>query len=314
MLNTKAKYPFDERGVCGGEITQETMNMKIALGTVQFGCSYGVANDSGRVSFKEAGDIMLNAAASGIDMLDTAIAYGESEQTLGRIGITSWHVVSKLPQMPVGIPDVGFWVETQVADSLRRLGVDELYAVLLHRPEQLFGESGKQLYEALVKIRDGGYTKKIGISVYSPAELERLFDAMSFDLVQAPLNILDRRLVESGWARLLNKKGVELHTRSVFLQGLLLMPASKRPAKFNRWQHVWNEWDRWLQEVSLSPLEACMRYALSIDEVARVVVGVDSVEHLREILAATGERPSNLPEWQCPIDLNLINPACWNEL
>lgn len=289
--------------------------MKLALGTVQFGLEYGIANESGRVDLDEAGKILAAASGCGVDMLDTAIAYGDSERTLGQIGVAGWRIISKLPAMPDECTDVAGWVDTQIAGSLARLRVDRLHAVLLHRPDQLFGDRGKELLEALEGLKARGNTEKIGISVYAPDELARLSDGMRFDLVQAPLNILDRRLVHTGWARRMKRQGVELHVRSAFLQGLLLMPASRRPAKFERWQSLWSEWTRWLNETNLTPLEACLRYVLSVAEVDKVVIGVNSVAQLREILAAAeGRSLTSLPQWPQPVDVELVNPNRWNQL
>lgn len=288
---------------------------RLALGTVQFGVEYGIANESGRVNSDEASRILAEAADSGIDLLDTAIGYGDSEHVLGQIGVADWKIVSKLPAMPDECPDVGGWVAAQVAGSLARLGVDRLYAVLLHRPDQLFGSRGEQLLAALECLKADGCTEKIGISIYAPDELDRLFNGMHFDLVQAPLNILDRRLVDTGWSKHLKHLDVELHARSAFLQGLLLMPASRRPQKFGRWQSLWSEWDRWLDEVGLTPLQACLRFAHTVDGVDKIVVGVDSVVQLREILAAsTGGPLTSTPSWPRQIDIDLINPSRWNQL
>ena len=137
---------------------------------------------------------------------------------------------------------------------------------------------------------------------------------MDLDLVQAPLNILDRRLIESGWATRLKSRGVELHVRSTFLQGLLLMPADQRPVKFLRWQPLWTEWARWLDETGLTPLQACLGYVLGIEEVDKVVVGVDSVSQLNEVLGVTKSVLPNLPNWPQPIDPFLINPSQWSQL
>jgi len=288
--------------------------MKLALGTVQFGLAYGIANETGKVGYSEARDILREARKAGIDTLDTAIAYGNSEQVLGEIGVNGWRVVSKLPELPAGCSDVPGWVERQVTESLQRLGIDRLHAVLLHRPDQLLDSRGDALYKALSDLRERGQTGKVGVSVYSPQQLDRLFEYMHFDLVQAPLSVLDRRIVESGWSERLRKMKVELHTRSAFLQGLLLMSSSDRPAKFDRWQPIWNEWDRWLQTTGLSPLEACLRYALSADGVDRVVVGVDSCDQMREILAAASGRLVDFPDWPASIEPDLINPSAWNSL
>lgn len=288
--------------------------MKIALGTVQFGLVYGVANQAGRVQLEDVKKILQEATAHGVDTLDTAIAYGDSESTLGQAGVDCWNVVTKLPAVPQDCADVAGWVNTQIEASLNRLGVSQLHGVLLHRPVQLLGAYGKQLLDALQHLKAQGITRKIGMSVYSPEELSTLVGAIPFDLVQAPLNILDRRLVESGWAKKLKDQGTELHVRSAFLQGLLLMQPDQRPAKFSFFNNIWSEWSGWLEETELTPLQACLGYVLGIAEIDKVVVGIDSAEQLKEILAASHFRLPNLPNWQQPIDTDLINPGRWSQL
>ncbi len=288
--------------------------MKIALGTVQFGLNYGVANLAGRVCLEDVKNILRQAKTQRIDTLDTAIAYGGSESTLGQSDVGGWKIVTKLPGLPDGCIDVAGWVEAQIEGSLRRLGIDQLNGVLLHRPEQLLGPDGSTLFNALQRLKAQGITRKIGISIYGFEELDRLTGEMDFDLVQAPLNILDRRLVESGWAKRLKERGVELHVRSAFLQGLLLMAPDQRPTKFTRWESLWVEWERWLGKTGLTPLQACLAYPLGVTEVDKVIVGVDSFEQLKEILESAHSTLPNLPNWLSPIDPALINPSQWNQL
>lgn len=288
--------------------------MKLALGTVQFGLSYGVANTTGRVALDEARAVLELARQSGVDTLDTAIAYGDSESVLGVLGMQSWQVITKLPSIPDDCDDVSQWVKAQVLASTRRLGVEQLYGLLLHRPAQLLEDRGPALHAALQSLKTEGLTQKIGISVYGFAEIEKLFERYTFDLVQAPLSILDRGLVDSGWADRLRQAGVEVHTRSAFLQGLLLMPSHTRPAKFDRWGYIWDEWDRWLQSTGVTPLQACLRYTNALECIDRVVVGVDSADQLHQIVeAATGDLPS-LPMFKFLQDDRLINPASWDQL
>jgi aryl-alcohol dehydrogenase-like predicted oxidoreductase len=288
--------------------------MKLALGTVQFGLDYGVANTSGRIALEEAKSILQLASESGMDTLDTAIAYGDSEAVLGQLGVQPWNVVSKLPGVPEDCGDVALWVRQQVQGSLSRLGVSRLYGLLLHRPGQLLEKTGPALYEALQSLKVDGVVCKTGISVYGLAELDALFDKYHFDLIQAPFNILDRGLVESGWAARLKSAGVEVHTRSAFLQGLLLMSSEQRPSKFDRWQCIWKEWTRWLQDAGLTPLQACLLYAVSQPNIDRVVVGVDTSAQLKEIIRAADGKLASLPSFAPLLDERLVNPAVWNQL
>lgn len=290
--------------------------MKLALGGAQFGMTYGVANTDGKVSLREASHILHSAYESGVRVVDTAIAYGESEATLGQAGVTAWQVVSKLPEMPMnisGASEVNQWVEEHVMASLERLKVNALYGLLLHRPQQLLEEQGHYLYQALQTMKAKSWVHKIGVSIYQPDELPLLFASMHFDLVQAPLNIMDQRLLHSGWADRLHAMGVELHTRSAFLQGLLLMSEALRPVKFNAWHSVWAIWDDWLHASGLTPLEACLRFVYQVPSVSRVVIGVDNVAHLHEILQVKEAPLPSLPQWG-ELDVKLMNPAQWGWL
>jgi aryl-alcohol dehydrogenase-like predicted oxidoreductase len=290
------------------------MNRRLVLGTVQFGLPYGIANQVGQVSSDQVTEILGHSWAAGVDTLDTAIGYGDSEAILGGIGVDQWQVITKLPEIPVTCADVASWVQDSVADSLNRLRVPRLRGLLLHSPQQLLGPHGDELYRALVVARDQGDVEKIGVSVYGPDELDVIWPNYQFDLVQSPFNILDRRLVSSGWLNRLHIAGTEIHVRSVFLQGLLLMDAANRPVKFNLWHSLWNDWHRWLTDHALTPLQACLAFVLSQPEINRVVVGIDSLEQLRGILACV-ENPGTIPpESLMSDDLDLINPSHWSKL
>lgn len=285
--------------------------MKLALGTVQFGMPYGVANKTGQVALNEARDILKLASENGIDMLDTAIAYGNSEQRLGEIGIQGWQVVSKLPAVPKECENIAQWAWQSVEKSLKNLRVDSLHGLLLHRPQQLLEKEGGRLYDALALLKQQGKVSKIGVSIYAPSELDAIFSSYQIDLVQGPFNLLDRRMIETGWLARLASEGTEFHARSLFLQGLLLMDKRDRPAKFQRWDAIWTIWHDWLKESRLSPVQACLRYVLEFTEINRVIVGVDSQAQLREIVAAIEGRCPPLPaDFECG-DLDLINPAHW---
>lgn len=284
---------------------------RLALGTVQFGLSYGVANTSGQVSREMAATMLRFAAEAGIGTLDTAVAYGESETVLGGLGVDGFRVVGKLPGMPDAVGSVGAWVEAEVAASLARLRIPRLGALLLHRPMELLGPAGPALYDALCAVKRAGMIGKIGVSVYGPGELDALSD-LDFDIVQAPFNLFDRRFETSGWLARLAAAGIEVHTRSAFLQGLLLMPRGAIPAKFAAWSELFDGWHAWLESSGVAPVAACLGFVLSRPGIARAVVGADGLEQLRQIVAASGASGA-WPEIACA-DERLLNPARWSEL
>ncbi len=288
------------------------MSSRLALGTAQFGLCYGVANQSGQVSHDQTAAILEHAWAAGLDTIDTAIVYGESEQRLGEIGVAQWQVITKLPAMPETRTDVIAWVQESVLGSLKRLRIPKLYGLLLHRSRQLLGPQGDALYRALHALKDQGKVEYTGVSIYGPDELDALWPYYRLDLVQAPFNIMDRRLATSGWLTRLHQAGAKVHIRSVFLQGLLLMEAANRPATFNCWQPLWDLWHHWLDHQALTPLQACLGFALSQPEIDRVVVGVDSLKQLQGILAGVETPAVNPPTALASEDLHLIDPSRWN--
>jgi aryl-alcohol dehydrogenase-like predicted oxidoreductase len=284
---------------------------KLALGTVQFGQRYGVANASGRVTPQAVAAILDLAGREGIDTLDTAAAYGNSETCLGEVGVSSWRVITKLPALPDDTTDVASWVELQVRGSMQRLRIARLEGLLLHRPADLLGPHGARLLTALAVLKSRDWIGAAGISIYDPGELDILWPLWQPEILQAPCSVLDRRLVQSGWLPRLRRHGTRLHLRSVFLQGLLLTPATQRPAFFARWRGLLDRWLDWCAANSVSPLQAALGFACALPDAERVVVGVDSIVQLREILDAVRAPAPAPPEDLYSNERELLEPSRW---
>ncbi|HEX3008108.1 MAG TPA: aldo/keto reductase, partial [Bacteroidales bacterium] len=195
----------------------------MALGTVQFGLDYGVKNSRGRVPENEVAEILEYALDHGIDTLDTASAYGESEMVLGHFLSTRnrFHVISKLPAIPKK------QIRIEVETSLERLGISSLYGYLLHNYKTW--QDNPHIMDELVSCREAGLIEKIGISLYHPNEATTLMEqGVALDLVQVPYSLIDRRF-EIVFPQLA-AYGTEIHVRSLFLQGILFMdPDSLHP-------------------------------------------------------------------------------------
>jgi aryl-alcohol dehydrogenase-like predicted oxidoreductase len=293
---------------------QSWMRNRIAIGTAQFGFDYGVTNSHGQVGVNTVRAILGLAKEKGVDTLDTAIAYGSSESVLGTVGVVGWNVITKLPALPAEIKNVNRWVLDQIRSSLSKLGIERLHGVLLHRPEDTLSRRGKELIESMYEIRDRDLTRKIGLSIYHPDDLGKYMEVMEIGLLQAPLNVLDHRLIESGWLNRLNASGVEVHARSIFLQGLLLASRRDLPAIFRRWDAIWEEWWQWLSVNRVPAIEACLAYCLGHREIDKVVIGVDNLKQLNQILQIRRGQLPELPAWPQPMDPELINPALWSKL
>jgi len=292
------------------------MSSRLALGTVQFGLAYGISNQGSQVPSDEAVAMLAAARTAGIDTLDTAIAYGEAENVLGRIGVDDFRIISKVPALRESMSAVDDWVVAQVEASLARLNIPRLGGLMLHAPDDLLGPYGTAIARGLQRARDTGLAERIGLSVYSPEQLSALIDRIPLEIVQIPANIFDRRFAETGWLDRLVADGVEVHARSVFLQGLLLLPAERVPAKFAPFRPLIDGWHAWVtnEAAGSSPVQACLSHMASYAGISRLVVGADSLAQLQDIIAATAAAPRRAPEALASPATPLINPAQWNTL
>ncbi|MDB4665298.1 aldo/keto reductase [Verrucomicrobia bacterium] len=286
--------------------------MRLGLGTVQFGGGYGIANRTGQVDHSEALQILKQARQNGVDTIDTAITYGDSETRLGCLGVEDFKLITKLPPLPRKITSVENWVKKQVKDSIARLKVNTLHGLLLHRAGDLVGENGVSIFRSIESLKDSGCIQKFGVSIYNPQELDALPGISRIDLVQAPLNLIDRRLLMDGWLNRLKANDIEVHVRSVFLQGLLLMPRKRIPSQFERWASLWDAWEHYLVNTKTSAVAACLSYPLSIDKVDKVIVGVDSSAQW-ECIVKQAQSSMKVNEWpsMASCDEALLNPSKW---
>ena len=262
---------------------------KLGLGTVQFGLDYGVSNLTGCVSEKTVGRLLIKAADNGVTLLDTAATYGKSEAILGQViprGKVAFRVVTKTPVVAEDTvtAEHGKMLETVLHDSLKRLGQERVYGLLVHHAVDLLKPGGRHLLEALRRCKDAGLVSKIGVSVYCAAEIDGILDVFTPDIIQLPISVADQRLIQSGHITELKNKGVEIHARSLFLQGLLLMDIEMLPEYFAPVKHHFQTIHGAFTEQGWSPLEGCLRFGLEQTELDIVLVGVVSIHELEDIL------------------------------
>jgi aryl-alcohol dehydrogenase-like predicted oxidoreductase len=288
---------------------------RVALGTAQFGMAYGVSHDGGRVPLREAKAIIALAADSGVDMLDTAAAYGDAEDVLGEIAgeETRFAVVTKTTPIRAETIDTAAIdrVEAGVRSSLQRLRRKSVYALLVHDARDILNPGGERLWSRLEAFRDEGLAEKIGVSAYDRAEIDAVVSRFAAAIVQAPVSVFDQRLVRDGTLARLAAGGVEVHARSALLQGLLLMTpeavAARAPPALQRLR----DWRSALAELRLSPLAAALGFVMTQPAIERVVVGVHSAAHLAECLAAARTPPLlDYARLACD-DPDIIDPRRW---
>ena len=276
---------------------------KLALGTAQFGFNYGITNFQGQVQTSEVQSILSFAKSHGITTLDTAPGYGKSEQVLGEIGINGFQVITKTEPLTSGVNKV-IQAFIKSIDSLEV----ECVEGLLIRAKDIKDKDIDTLYSELYKLKQDKLINKIGFSAYSPEQVDSLLINFDFDLIQVPLNIFDVRLAGGGQLNALKDKDVEIHARSIFLQGILL-DIDNLPKYFNSWKEQFYEYHLMVQESGMSLLEYALNFVLNISEIDKVIVGVNSKQQLEEIVqAASGQFTSEA----YPInEIKLLNPSLW---
>ena len=252
---------------------------RLALGTAQFGLAYGLNNEAGQPGPAAVAEVLAAARAAGLTLLDTAAAYGNSEARLGEIigENTDFELITKLPAGPPAE------VARHLAASLARLRRTHLYGVLFHAFGPLQVEP--TAWAALQAARAAEQVARIGVSLYHPHEAEWLLnESWDVDLVQVPYSVLDQRF--AAVLPRLAARGVAVHVRSAFLQGLLLREPAALPPFFRPLAPKLTRL-RGLAAGAGVPLPAALLlFAAGAPGVARAVIGVDSVANLHENLAA----------------------------
>jgi aryl-alcohol dehydrogenase-like predicted oxidoreductase len=283
---------------------------RIVLGGAQLGLPYGILNGGETLSREEVARILDTAVDHGIDSIDTAIAYGQSESIIGETSQNRFKIISKLPPLPVDISDVSEWVHSQVQGSLSRLKCTSLDALLLHRPQDLTGAQGAELYAAIGSLMAEKMIHRFGVSIYSPDDLEGIIGTFDIHVVQAPLNVFDRRIL--GVTDQLSALNIEVHARSVFLQGVLIASPKDRPQRFEPWSEHFALFDEWVHSSGVSAMACCLGFALQQPGIAKLVIGTTSAESLDEIMNSIPNSVLEVPTHLQSSVEQLIDPRFWN--
>ena len=288
--------------------------MNLAIGTAQFGLDYGISNSAGKVKLPEIKKIIKLASDSGIDTIDTAMAYGDSEELLGKCSLENFKIITKIGAIQGSENRIENWILDEVHLSLEKLKLNNIYGLLLHRPNELISKKGETLFYSIQNLKKLGLVKKIGISIYSTDELVSILDRYDIDIVQLPLNIFNREAINNDILKVLKSRDIEIHARSCFLQGLLLMEQKNIPIKFKKWSNLFIDWHEWLIKNDISPAQGCLSFLNSINEIDKVIVGVENVKQLQELINYSSVQSiTEFPNLICN-DEQLINPSNCKDL
>ena len=281
---------------------------KLILGTAQFDGSYGIKNTKKKTY--NHNKILTEAKKNKIDYLDTSPLYGKSEKKIGNFQ-SKFKIISKIPKIPNNSIDPTKWVLDNTYKTIKNLKQKKIYAMLIHNASDLKGKNGKKIYEGLKIIKKKKIIKKIGISIYSFNDLNWILKKYKFDIVQAPFNIFDRRLISSGWLNKLKRKKIEVHCRSIFLQGLILIDKKKFPKKFSHHFKKWFTFLEWSKNNKVRPIQSALSYVLSFKSIDKIIIGVDNCEQLNDVIKNFKKIKILIPKKFATKDKKIINPSLW---
>lgn len=280
--------------------SQRTGAGKLILGTVQFGCRYGI-NSAGRPTEDDVRGILACAASSGISVLDTSSAYGDAEKVLGRClaGNDGFGIISKYPAGSGSVEDV-------FRTTLDQLGKDRLYGYMLHHFSVY--RQNPAVWDEFRRLRESGLCGKIGFSLYEPEELEILLeDGVDFDLLQIPRNVFDRKF--DTYLGQLADRGVEVHVRSTFLQGLFFKDRDTLPQKLLPLRPYLLQLDEFASEKGISVAQLALSYNIGNPYIEGVLIGVDNTGQLMDNVRAAVKIDAE-PDIRVKEEY-LLNPVNW---
>jgi aryl-alcohol dehydrogenase-like predicted oxidoreductase len=281
---------------------------------------YGLSNPPYRVEGDEVGRILNAAWASGVDLIDTAAAYGDSEEVIGsRIpSCARFAIVTKVVPLQVDKvePEDVTRIIAKFRASLTSLRVDHVDALLVHDARDLLVSGGDLLFSALQTLRDKGTVGRLGVSVYDPEILDQVLARYPIEVVQLPLNVFDQRFAREGRLANLAQRGIDIHIRSIYLQGLLLRPVGEIPQRFAAACEAVARFHNASKNAGLEPAAAALAFAARQPGVTRVVIGVDSLAMFEANLRAW----ANAKAWNGTIDFDSLavhdpmvtDPRCWS--
>lgn len=297
--------------------------MELCLGTVQFGMNYGIIGQR-KPSLEYAVRCLDYATQNGITALDTAKAYGSAEEVVGTflskktIKRENLFISTKLlPNLldEYRSKEYEKVIMDNLRDSLKTLHLEYVDAYLFHSSRYAFQED---MLEALYKVKEKGYARKVGVSVYEPEEAVACFESPYADFIQAPYSIFDHRMKKSGVLSYSSKDKCEIHTRSAFIQGLITLKEGQVPMFLQKAKPIIKRIEEICKDFGISRVELAMAYVKRESSISHLVFGVDSLEQLKEdIELFNHDLPVDLlqqieTEFE-GIEADIVMPSLWKK-
>jgi len=295
---------------------------KLVLGTAQLGLDYGIANKSGKPEENKAFEIMKYAVENGINYFDTAYSYGNSEIIIGKFLNTyksyknKINIITKMASLKKEKLNEKN-INNRFFESLNRVGQKSIYCYMVHDFNDIRNNCD-EIGKVFLKLKENNYIKKIGVSIYDKSQIKFLLKNFNFDLIQIPINIFDQRLLMDDILVDLKKRDIEIYARSVFLQGLIFLDRNNLPSKFKSIKKQFEKLNEISLKYNLSKEEIALLFVNAINEIDKIVIGVENVSQLQRNVKILGKSESfnkikiliNFEDFFIE-DTNIIDPRRW---
>jgi aryl-alcohol dehydrogenase-like predicted oxidoreductase len=282
--------------------------MELVLGSAQFGNNYGLVNRK-KIKVSDIKKIENLVIKYKINFIDTSHNYENSEKIIGSSRLNKLNIITKF-KLPNKKIDINNWVDRNIVLSLKRLKVNKIYGLLVHDVNDVVKKNGKSYLNCLLNLKKIGIVKKIGVSVYSPQDLNLVWKFWKPDIVQMPFNVLDNRFLVSNWFKKLKKNKIKIFVRSCFLQGLLINDYASIK-KFKKYKKILDKFSNWCLDNKFTQIKASLHFIKKFKMVDYLVVGFNSCDQLKEIVKNFNEPLAKIPSlFECN-KLSLIDPRRW---
>ena len=287
---------------------------KIIIGSANFNQSYSLKNN--KIYFHEIKRLFKIAKKNKILRIDTSPNYKNSEKIIGKLKFSGQKVISKIGKIPLNLKKnkLETFLNLQVLNSIKNLKVKKLDCILIQNSDILLTERGKFIFDILNRLKKRKKIGKIGISIYDFKNLKKIISRFKIDVIQTPFSIVDKRLVDDGWLKKLVKLKIEVHVRSIFLQGVLLTKKNELPTKLKFLSKYWEKWDTWQKSNKISSLEACFAFVHHTNGIKGIVIGLNNSKQLEQIInLKTIKKIKKFPELKIK-NRGQIDPLKWLNL
>ena len=287
-----------------------SLKKKIIIGTAQLDKNYGLNKNRNKITVNEINNLFEFLKKNQYFYLDTAKNYKDSENLLKKINLNKFKIIGKIEKLR-NKKNIYNYLKKEILNSINNLGIKMFEGYLIHDEKDLISNRSDEIYRALVKIKKENLTKKIGISIYDFKKASSIIKSYKLDIIQLPYNLIDRRLENKSFLKLLEKRNLEIHVRSIFLQGLLLKDLNKVPKIFYKYLKFFKKIDKYCKKNLLSKLEACLNFVMSNKVINKIIIGIENKSNMVEINNIK-IRKFKFPKTESK-DINLIDPRKWKK-